>query len=311
MKICFIGLGSIGTRHANNLCMLLKQRKIDVELHALRSGVKDSAVNIIQGTSIKEFYDIDKLSSDYDVIFIANPTAMHYETLKEVIKYSRYIFLEKPAFEKSSYDISFLSGLDKKRIYIACPLRYTNVIEYLKQIVKAERVFCARVICSTYLPDWRPGVDYRTTYSAHSNMGGGVDIDLIHEMDYIVHLFGFPENIISQKGQYSNLDLESVDFSSYVLDYKDKAVSIHLDYFGRYPQRKIEIYTEDELIVGDLINHNLEYKVSGKHIDFSENRNDYQIKELETFIDIVLGSTTNDNDIAHAINVLKLAEGRC
>ena len=61
-------------------------------------------------------------------------------------------------------------------------------------------VYSARVLCSSYLPGWRPGVDYRTVYSAHKDMGGGVTIDLIHEWDYLVELFGKPEKMYNFKG---------------------------------------------------------------------------------------------------------------
>ncbi len=73
----------------------------------------------------------------------------------------------------------------------------------LKDLLPALHPYCARVICSSYLPDWRPGVDYRTVYSAHKAMGGGVTIDLIHEWDYLVELFGVPQQLYNFKGTYS------------------------------------------------------------------------------------------------------------
>ena len=53
------------------------------------------------------------------------------------------------------------------------------------------------------------GVDYRTVYSAHKAMGGGVTIDLIHEWDYLVELFGVPDKLYNFKGTYSDLEIDS------------------------------------------------------------------------------------------------------
>lgn len=310
MKICFVGLGSIGIRHANNMYSLLSvKNNIPIDIHAFRSG-EGRKIEGLTPILSKETYSIDDLDCDYDIIFITNPTAKHYETLKSLVKKGRYVFLEKPAFESSNYDLGFLNYFDKSRIYVACPLRYTSVIENIKNIIQTEKIFSVRVICSTYLPEWRPNVDYRNTYSANKSMGGGVDIDLIHEMDYVTYLFGIPKNIICKKDKYSNLELDCVDYATYILEYEDKTITIHLDYFGRYPQRKIELYTENDLIVGDLIEHNIVYKVTNKLIDFAEHRNDYQIKELDVFLSIVNGNSKNENNIEHAINVLRLAEGR-
>ena len=65
--------------------------------------------------------------------------------------------------------------------YVACPLRYNAVIQYIKDNIDLQDVISVRSISSSYLPDWRPGVDYRKTYSAKKELGGGVSIDLIHE----------------------------------------------------------------------------------------------------------------------------------
>ena len=66
---------------------------------------------------------------------------------------------------------------------MAAPMRWCGTMLALKEELPRLKPYSARVICSSYLPDWRPGVDYRTVYSAHREMGGGVTIDLIHEWD--------------------------------------------------------------------------------------------------------------------------------
>ena len=103
----------------------------------------------------------------------------------------------------------------------------------LKDLLPTLHPYCARVICSSYLPDWRPGVDYRTVYSAHKALGGGVTIDLIHEWDYLVDLFGVPQQLYNFKGTYSDLEIDSDDLSVYIAKYPTLLAEVHLDYFGR------------------------------------------------------------------------------
>ena len=112
--------------------------------------------------------------------------------------------------------------------------------------------YCARVICSSYLPDWRPGVDYRTVYSAHKALGGGVTIDLIHEWDYLVHLFGVPQQLYNFKGTYSDLEIDSDDLSVYIAKYPTLLAEVHLDYFGRGYRRSIELFCRDGSYLADF-----------------------------------------------------------
>ena len=128
---------------------------------------------------------------------------------------------------------------------MACPLRYTNVIQYLKETIDPKKVNSVSIISSSYLPDWRPGTDYRNTYSAHKNLGGGVAIDLIHEWDYLSFLFRYAsKKWKSFMGKISNLEIDSDDYAIYIAKYtNDMIAELHLDYFGRKTIRAIEEFT--------------------------------------------------------------------
>jgi predicted dehydrogenase len=173
-------------------------------------------------------------------------------------------------------------------------------------------VYSARVISSSYLPDWRPGTDYRETYSAHKAQGGGVSIDLIHEWDYLMYLFGKPEQVLNYRGQFSRLEIDSDDLSVYIAKYKTLLAEVHLDYFGRTPIRELQLFTADETIVADLLNSEIRFLNRNEVLRFSEDRNAFQLKEIENFFDMLEGKKRNENDLETALATLKIAkEGKC
>ena len=143
------------------------------------------------------------------------------------------LFIEKPIFERTDRALADCLAPGQKA-YVAAPMRWCGTMLALKKALPALSVVfgpgaCARPTC----PDWRPGVDYRTVYSAHKDMGGGVTIDLIHEWDYLVELFGKPEKMYNFKGTYSHLEIDSDDLSVYIARYPTLLCEVHLDYFGR------------------------------------------------------------------------------
>ncbi len=304
MKICFIGLGSIAKRHISNILDIYGDK---TEIDILRSGNNKSIPEILQRHNLNVVYQENELKYKYDAVFITNPTKMHYDTLLKFNEKSNCFFIEKPIFEFGEEDISVFNK--SKIYYTACPLRYTNVIQYLKHNVDFDKVYSIRAISSSYLPDWRPGTDYRDTYSAHKDMGGGVSIDLIHEWDYICYLVGLPNQVKSFVKQKSNLEIDSDDIAIYIADYPDKTVEIHLDYFGRKSLRYVELMTEDDTIRADLINQKIEFLNNGESIDLSQERNDYQKRELQHFFDICNGRYQNDNTIEEACEILKITRG--
>lgn len=305
MKVCFIGLGSIAKRHIRNLKMLYGEEIMIDVLRRKREYLED-----VELTSFlnRICFMQDELDCKYDAIFITNPTAMHYSTLLNFLNKSDFFFIEKPVFQDENEDITpFLNK--GKTYYVACPLRYTNVIQYLKDNINFSEVYSMRCISSSYLPDWRPNIDYRETYSARKDMGGGVSIDLIHEWDYIYYLIGPPIEVKSIICKKSTLEIDSDDIAVYIAEYPDKIVELHLDYFGRESIRRIELFTKTDTIIADLIHQKIEYKKQGKIVNLSQERDDYQKREIQHFISVVKGSTRSDNDISEAKQILSIAKG--
>lgn len=307
MKICFFGLGSIGRRHLSNLRKIERSLKIDFIIHAFRSTEKILPGKI--GDMLdKEIFRRDDLET-YDVIFITCPTSLHYKTIKENIHITKHMFIEKPLFYISTQKITDIAFDNNFIYYVACPLRYSPIIKYLKSNLIEKNIYSIRCICSSYLPQWRLGIDYRKVYSAMKELGGGVSLDLIHELDYLAFLFGFPFKIINYRSKKSNLEIDCDDISIYMAEYDDKFVELHLDYFGRVFTRKIELYMKDDVVVGNFYNNTIEFLKSKKVIKL-DNSTDYYIEELIYFINRVIKNKKTFNEIDFAYRVLALSEGK-
>lgn len=307
-KIALIGLGSIGKRHLRNIDKVLKDRGYKYSIDLVRRKNCYDIEDTLKGIISTIYTDYDILPYDYDVIFVTNPTYLHYDTIKKCSSKTKHMFIEKPVFSKTIVDLSDLSLNPKGVYYVACPLRYTDVIQYVKKNIELNKVYSARVICSSYLPAWRPELDYRMTYSAHSDQGGGVSIDLIHEWDYLMYLFGKPEQVKNLRGKFSDLEIDSEDLSVYIAKYKHMIAEVHVDYFGRKPIRELHLFTNTDTIVVDIINSEVRFLKQNKVIKFKEERNAFQIKEIENFFGIIEDENNNENDINTALTTLKIAQ---
>ena len=306
LKVCFTGVGSIAKRHIRNLQTVCEAREIQLQIDAYRHSVKS---NLIEGVQ-NSFTEFEKVPSDYDIIFITNPTELHLETLKQFHDKGKHFFLEKPVVSQNQILLAKQVLLKNNSIYyVACPLRYNAVIQYIKKNVCVDDVLSIRSISSSYLPDWRPGQDYRQTYSAHKNLGGGVSIDLIHEWDYLTYIFGWPNRVKSFIGKKSDLEIDSDDYAIYIAEFGKQIAELHLDYFGRKTIREIQLFTKDDTIIGDIANNKITFLTTGKGIEFKEERDDFQRRELEHFLDMVQEDVPTENGYEHGIKVLELTQG--
>ncbi len=306
LKVCFVGVGSIAKRHIKNLSQICDQRGIELNTDALR---REGSKDVPEGIN-NVYRDIKDMPSDYDIIFITNPTGRHLESLISLREKGRNFFVEKPAVSiDQTEEAEKISLVNDGVIYVAGPLKFNAVIQYIKKYINPDDVISVRSISSSYLPDWRPGTDYRETYSAHKDMGGGVSIDLIHEWDYLTFLFGFPEKVFYLNGKKSDLEIDSDDYAIYIAEYPDKTVELHLDYFGRDTVREIELITKNGTVIGDIARNKIRFMHTGEEIDFNEKRDDFQKREMEYFLDLIANETEKMNTFNEALKILKLTQG--
>ena len=308
-RIAFCGLGSIAKRHLKNVCAFLEGREDSYEIDLYRSSQKPQPDDI-QPFVAKEYLFSEPIQKTYDVVFVTNPTSMHYKTLKKFEDHTKAFFIEKPVFDSTEVDESIFEELEGIDCYVACPLRYNPVLQYVKEQINLDEVYAARAISSSYLPDWRPGQDYRQCYSAHRDMGGGVGIDLIHEWDYLTNFFGMPDKCYSIQDKISNLEIDSDDIAIYIAKVDNKTIELHLDYFGRKATRILELYTTDDTIKCDILSGYVTYLKKGECIIMDAERNAFQMLEIKHFFDIIDHKIPNDSTAEHAYAVLKLAKGQ-
>lgn len=301
MKILIVGLGSIAQKHVSAIRNILYEPNII----ALRS--KENS-NIFPG--IKNIYSIDELDAKPDFIIISNPTSLHAETIKNALSIGCPLFIEKPVLQ----DLNALEILNKsiheKNIvtYVACNLRFHPVIQYLHKYLKEnnELINEVNIYCGSYLPDWRPERDFRTIYSAKTEMGGGVHLDLIHELDYCFWLFGKPAEVISLKRNVSSLRIDAVDFAQYNFLYKSFSANIVLNYYRRDVRRDIEIVLENGTIKADLI-WPCVINVKTKEILYQKEFSiqDTYLIQMKYFIDHLKLHQKPMNDFFEATEILK------
>ena len=301
MKVLIIGLGSIALKHIKALQELYPT----VVIYALRR--KGELFKGIKG--IVEVSDINDIEVDtLSFILISNPTAVHYQTIKEVIAYKKPLFIEKPLFETLSNEANDLViEVERQGIptYVACNLRFLESIAKIRELLVGRRVNEVNVYCGSYLPDWRPNIDFRKVYSANKEMGGGVHIDLIHELDYVYWLFGAPIHTQSFFSNKSSLNITAYDYANYLWEYDDFSVSVVLNYYRRDSKRTLEILTDEGTYLVDLLKNNISYN---DEIVFQSSQLSLQTytAQMQFFVGEMSNKQTKFNTIVEGYKVLKL-----
>lgn len=303
MNILFIGYGSIAKKHKlaiDKLC----QSAVCIALRSNKDALE------IEG--VKSIYGWDELIVNPDFAIVSTPTFRHTEDVKVVVERRIPIFLEKPV----SHVLDGLDALSKeisdKHIptYVACNLRFLPVLQFLHSYLeeKKPKINEVLVYAGSYLPDWRPAVNYKENYSARSEMGGGVHLDLFHELDYVSWLFGQPDRSLSIKSNKSSLDLSAVDFASYSWTYEGFTATILLNYFRRKAKRTIEIVFEDDTWIVDLLKNNIMTDSGQLIFDCADSGiKDTYVSQMRYFIDCIRsGTTPMFNTFQDSVKILKV-----
>jgi predicted dehydrogenase len=297
MRVLIIGYGSIAKKHHAALKKLSKK----LQIFALRSQK-----NCPEFTDVHSIYSWKEAPTDLDFIIISNPTSEHTKTIIEANKLNVPLFIEKPPLFHLSEKNDVLDALSNSQIltYCAFPLRFHPIIQWLKKNIKPSEVLEFRAYCGSFLPDWRPNEDYRKNYSAIKQLGGGVHLDLIHELDYLKWIFGLPKSSKGFTKKVSNLEIDSIDSVSYFLEYESKMGVVQLNYFRKQAKRTFEYVTNEDSFLADLLNYTVTNSKGEVIFKTEKEKTDLYLQQMSYFIEHIENKSTLMNSFEDSIETL-------
>jgi len=306
MEVLVAGFGSIGRRHVNNLLNLEDIDRISIY------------------TKVKDFGDLNKdkieiINSlngvDVDFAIIANETHRHLATAIPLAERGIHLFIEKP-LTHNLRDVRVLKEIverKKVKVFVGYNLRFLGAMMCIKEQLSKRIIgdlYFAKIEVGQYLPLWRPDSDYRYSYSANSDRGGGVALDLSHEVDYMRYLFGDPYCWKVARSKVSKLEIDSEDIFEAVYKYQNGFIcNVHMDYLQQDKKREIRIVGSEGTLICDFINKTLRVNKDSVIKDESIfDINKTYIDELTHFIESIEQNIEPRVTLEDGIKVLKLLE---
>jgi predicted dehydrogenase len=242
MKALVVGCGSIGKRHMR----LLQSLSVDVVGVDPRADRRQEVAATLGATTFPDC--ATALRDDYDIALICTPTRLHVDDALAAVRAAAHVFIEKPISDTLKGLDELIEAADESRrlILVGCNFRFDRGLQKVKALVTSGaigRILGSRVVFGHYLPAWHPWEDYRSGYSARADLGGGVILDAVHEIDYIRWLVGEVTSVFCSAGKVSDLQLDVEDYADLVLEFENgTSGTVHLDYIQRAYQRSLEIY---------------------------------------------------------------------
>ena len=251
MKFLIAGFGSIGRRHLRNLLSLGEK---DIILY--RSNHSTLPVDEIAEFPVETNIDA-AFSHKPDAVIVSNPTHLHLEVALQAAEHGCHILLEKPVSHSLARINEFKALVDQNTIQVLVGFqwRFHPCFQQAAKLISGGtigRPLSASTHYGDYIPNWHPWEDYRNSYAARRNMGGGVVRTLCHPLDYTRWLMGEVKSVWGVTGHVSDLDIDAEDFADVGFKHSNQAISsIHLDYYQQPSSMRLEIIGTSGTIAWD------------------------------------------------------------
>ena len=171
----------------------------------------------------------------------------------------------------------------------------------------------AQISVGQYLPDWRPGRDYRSTVSAQQSLGGGVLLELSHEINYAIGLWGRVQKIEGETRHSGDLEIDAEDWAqgTMMFEYHPESagVTLTLDFLRRIPERWCRISGHEGEIVWDLLKNEVTVSTSsGATLHrFDDSLDETYRKDIGDMLlsgSLISDSTHANADALHTLEVI-------
>jgi predicted dehydrogenase len=326
MKFLIAGLGSIGRRHFRNLIALG-----EADLVLLRARKATLPDDELAGYPVET--DIYEALSkhDPDAVVVANPTSLHLDVAIPAAEAGCHILLEKPV----SHTLEGLDTLQKatensgSKILVGFQFRYHPTLNKARELIQSDelgQVLTVHAHWGEYLPNWHPWENYRQSYAARADLGGGVIGTLTHPLDYLRYLIGEINALWSFNGHISPLEMDVEDIAEIGLKFANGAIGgVHVNYLQRPPVHRLEIVGTNGTLRWDNADGTLHfYKTPASFGSYSDappapviesfplpegfERNDLFLAQTRHFINILRGEEEPVCTLEDGIRIQKLVQ---
>jgi predicted dehydrogenase len=313
MHALIVGFGSIGERHARNLQDLRPGSRLTLVTRRPLAGGG--------ATSVRAVSDLGPaLAARPDLAVIAGKSHRHLSALEPLLQADIPCYIEKPVVADAAQAEALGRLLERlpslPPTLVGCNLRFLPSLLRFRDLLRrgvVGKVVRASLEVGQWLPDWRPTQDYRASYSAHAEQGGGVILDLIHELDQARWLFGEPDAVHALAGKFSSLQIHAEDTACVLLGYRGgPLVTLSLDYVSRHPVRRYQAVGESGTLIWDLGERRLELvRADGSEtVDCGPHGFDVPqtyATALAEFLDCVERRRASSQDVADGLRSAQLA----
>ena len=328
MKVLFLGLGGIGQRHLRVLKEILPNSIISAVRHSSNAiEITDTLelnpeINIEEKYNITTFPSIEKAVIDKpDFAIIANPTSMHVETARKLVEHKIPVLLEKPISNSDGMvdELAELSIKNKTPVMIAYMMRFHPCVVKLEKYINdciLGNIYNISIDVNSYMPSWHKYESYNSFYAGRNDLGGGVILTEIHEIDLLNFFFGIPEKLYAVGGKRSSLDLDVEDSANILMEYKNGdskfAVTLNMSFVQQTPLRQFNIFGESGSILWNIAENSIKlndyinsYEEDHSYDNFQ--RNDLFRDQMLHFIESIKNKRVPLTDISRVLGSHKIA----
>jgi len=255
-RILIAGLGSIGRRHLATVRSVLP----DCEVVLLRRPGRPPPDGLGPGIRVLEDPEA-ALATHPEAAIIANPAPFHVATALPLARAGVPLLVEKPLSDRPEGVDALLAACAETGgvLQVGYCLRFDPSLRAVKEALAADaigRPLALHIEVGQYLPDWRPGTDYRDGVSARADLGGGVLLELSHEIDYARWLAGEVETVFARTARSGALDIDVEDTADLILDFENGIdANLHMDMLCRPAVRVCRINGTAGTLYWDGIRH--------------------------------------------------------
>lgn len=312
MKVLIAGYGSIGKRHFNNLRAL---------------GVKDfvflrSNKSTLDTRELADYpveYSISAaLDHQPQAVVVANPTALHLDVAIPAAVQGCSLLMEKPISHSQERlpELQAAVAASGSQVLVGFQWRFHPTLQVAAKIVGAGqlgRVLSARAHWGEYLPNWHPYEDYRQSYSARSDLGGGVVLTLCHPFDYLRWLLGEVSGVWASLAHSGELEIAVEDQAEVGLEFASGVLaSVHLDYVQQPPSHTLQIVgTQGRLEWNAATGTLLHTAAGGEAREFTPEagfeRNHLFMAQTRHFLEVAHGSAAPACSLQDGVRALQIA----